>query len=95
MKLSSSFIAGMHLNIYNDSNALVELAGKAISSNYFKLIFSSNFKNAKITSFDYDPIWKLLVAVDPINKILYSMQSKYLFWVWRTWTTWMHRFRKD
>ena len=76
LKLSSSFIAGMHLNIYNDSNALVELAGKAISSNYFKLIFSSNFKNAKITSFDYDPILKILIAVDPINKILYSIGTK-------------------
>ena len=66
----------MHLNIYNDSNALVELAGKAISSNYFKLIFSSNFKNAKITGFDYDPILKILIAVDPFNKIAHIVGTK-------------------
>ena len=76
LRLSTSFIAGMYLNLYNNSNALVEIAGKAISSNYFKLIFSSNLKNAKISSFDYDPILKLLIAVDPTNQILHIIGTK-------------------
>lgn len=66
----------MYLNLYNNSNALVEIAGKAISSNYFKLIFSSNLKSAKISSFDYDPILKLLIAVDPTNQILHIIGTK-------------------
>ena len=76
LRLSKSFIAGMYLNLYNNSNALVEIAGKAISSNYFKLIFSSNLKSAKISSFDYDPILKLLIAVDPTNQILHIIGTK-------------------
>ena len=39
LRLSSSFIAGMYLNLYCNSESLVEIAGKAVSSNYFKLIF--------------------------------------------------------
>ena len=68
LRLSSSFIAGMYLNLYCNSESLFEVAGKAVSSNYFKLIFSTSLKNSKISSFDYDPILKLLIAVDSINK---------------------------
>ena len=71
LSLSSSFIAGMYLNLYNTSSSLVEIAGKAISNNYFKLIFSSNLKASRITSFDYDPILKVLIAVEPINKVMH------------------------
>ena len=75
LRLSTSFIAGMYLNLYNSSNSLIELAGKGISSNYFKLIFSSNLKNSNITCFEYDTILKLLIAVDPINKILHILNG--------------------
>ena len=76
IRLSSSFIAGMYLNIYNDSEAMIEIAGKVISSNYFKLIFSSNFKNCSISNFDYDPILKTLIAVDSSNKHLHAVTMK-------------------
>ena len=75
IRLSSSFIAGMYLNLYNDSETLVEISGKKISTNYFKLIFSYNFKNASISSFDYDSILKLLIAIDSVNNILYIIGS--------------------
>ena len=76
IRLSSSFIAGMYLNIYNDSEARIEIVGKVISSNYFKLIFSSNFKNSTITYFDYDPILKTLIAIDSLNKQLHIVIMK-------------------
>ena len=71
LRMSSSFIAGMYLNLNNNSSSLIDIAGKAISNNYFKLIFSSNLKAPNITSFDYDPVLKVLIAVDPSNKMLY------------------------
>ena len=75
LRLSTNFIAGMYLNIYNNSNSLIELAGKGISSNYFKLVFSSYLKNSNITGFEYDPILKLLIAVDPDNKLLHVVSN--------------------
>ena len=76
IRLSSSFIAGMYLNIYNDSEAMIENSGKIISSNYFKLIFFSNFKNSTISCFEYDPILKTLIAIDSINKQLHTINIK-------------------
>ena len=70
LRLSSSFICGMYLNLYNNCNSLIELSGKSISTNYFKLIFTYNPKGNCISCFEYDSGLKVLIAIEPENKIL-------------------------
>ena len=70
LRLSSSYICGMYLNLYNTCSSLIELSGKSISNNYFRLIFTYNPKGNYISSFEYDSSLKLLIAIEPENKIL-------------------------
>ena len=70
LRLSSSYICGMFLNLYNNCSSLIELSGKSISTNYFRLIFTYNPKGNSISSFEYDSGLKLLIAIESENKIL-------------------------
>ena len=71
LRLSSSFICGMYLNLYNNCSSLIEMSGKSISTNYFKMIFTFSSKGSNISCFEYDSALKLLIAIAPKNKILY------------------------
>ena len=71
LRLSSSFICGMYLNLYNNCSSLIEMSGKSISTNYFKMIFTFSSKGSNISSFEYDSALRLLIAIAPKNKILY------------------------
>ena len=75
LRLSSSFVCGMYLNLYNNSNTMVELSGKSISSNYFRLIFAFNPKGNSISCFEYDSILKVLIAIEPENKKLLILSN--------------------
>ena len=75
LRLSSSFICGMYLNLYNNCNSLVEISGKAISANYFRMIFTYNPKGAYISCFEYDSGLKLLIAIEPHNQKLHILST--------------------
>ena len=75
LRLSSSFICGMYLNLYNNCSSLFEMSGKSISTNYFKMIFTFSPKGISISSFEYDSTLKLLIAVEPDNKILHIVSN--------------------
>ena len=75
LKLSSSFIFGMYLNLYNNCNSLIELSGKSISANYFKLIFTYNPKGSRISYFEYDSLLRLLIAIEPEKNLLHIVSN--------------------
>ena len=64
LRLSSSFICGIYLNLYNNCNSLIELSGKSISTNYFRMIFTYNPKGNNISCFEFDSSLKLLIAIE-------------------------------
>ena len=75
IRLSSSFICGMYLNFYNNCNSMIELTGKSVSTHYFKLLFAFNPKGSYLSCFEYDSILRILIALEPDNKILHILSN--------------------
>ena len=76
LRLSSSFICGMYLNLYNNCSSLIEISGKSISTNYFKMIFTYSPKGSNVSCFEYDSALRLLLTIEPENKILHIISNK-------------------
>ena len=75
LRLSSSFICGLYLNLYNNCCSLMELSGKSITSNYFKIILTYSPKGNNVSCFEYDSVLKVLLAIEPENKLLHIISN--------------------